>query len=67
MRKEGVRFLLASVGFTLSLGTPGVLATSTAAVIFTKPAVLHPVVADDDEGGSDDPDGGEGEGGDDSD
>src|SRR5437773_2650918 len=40
MRKEGVRFLLASVGFTLSLGTPGVLATSAAAAISTKPAEL---------------------------
>jgi hypothetical protein len=68
MRADTWRFLFVSFGFALSLGIAGQggLAPRAETAIFVGPGVLPPVVAD--EGaGSDDPDSGEDEGGDDSD
>jgi hypothetical protein len=68
MRADTLRFLLVSLGFALSLGIAGrgALAPAAEAAIARQPAMLQPVVGDE-EAGPDDPDGGEEEGGDDSD
>jgi len=69
MRSETVRFLLALLGFAISLGAAGraVTVPSAEAAVFTNATAIHPrgVVADE-EGGSDDS-GSEDDGGDDSD
>jgi hypothetical protein len=70
MKPEGLRFLLALLGFALTLGIAGrgVSVPSAEAAAFARSTAIHPraVVADED-GGSDDSGSGEEDQGDDSD
>jgi hypothetical protein len=62
MKPEGLRFLLALLGFALSLGIDGrgVSVPSAEAAAFAHPTAMHPrAVAADDDGDSDDSGSGE--------